>query len=506
MDLYAIYLRKSRMDLEAEAHGEGETLKRHETALLALAKRRRYYIGEIYREVISGDTIAGRPEMQRLLADVEQGRWKGVLVMEESRLARGDTMDQGRVQQAFYYSHTLIITPSKTFDPDSEADQEYFEFGLFMSRREYKTINRRLNRGRQASAREGKWGGGRCPYGYRKVKLEREKGYTLEIVPEQAQVIRSMVDWYLKDGLPANLIATRLNDAGLRTVRGYPWSPVSVYSVLDNPVYCGLVRYGYRKVDQRPNGEKVHYKAEETPGVNLFPGRHPPILTMEEHEAIRKKHPIRTGKRGPAKAPLQNPLAGLCFCSCCGRAMVRSLGRHGEARLWCKGYGCTTGTVGMKKVEQLLLDSLREHLEELEIPDGAAQERTQAEEAVLRGGLAAVRKELETIAGQKNRAFDLVEQGVYTPEVFTQRMEALTAQERTLAEKQADLSARLDRLETTIRRRRELAPKIRRIIQLYPALEDAQQKNNLLREGLSSISLHHPVRTSELKLDLYYLL
>lgn len=82
---------------------------------------------------------------------------------------RGDTMDQGRVQQAFYYSHTHIITPNKIFDPDNTADQEYFEFGLFMSRREYKMINRRLNAGRLASAKEGKWGGGRCPYGYRKT-------------------------------------------------------------------------------------------------------------------------------------------------------------------------------------------------------------------------------------------------------------------------------------------------------------------------------------------------
>lgn len=506
MDLYAIYLRKSRMDMEAEAHGEGETLKRHETALLALAKRREYCIGEIYREVVSGDTIAGRPEMQRLLADVEGGRWKGVLVMEESRLARGDTMDQGRVQQAFYYSHTLIVTPNKTFDPDSEADQEYFEFGLFMSRREYKTINRRLSRGRLASAKEGKWGGGRCPYGYKKVKLEREKGYTLEIVPEQAQVVRSMVDWYLKDDLPVYLIATKLNDAGIRTASDHTWTPVSVYSVLDNPVYCGLVRYGYRKVDRHPNGTKLHYRTEEQLGVNLFQGRHEPIMTMEEHEAIRKKHHIKTGKRGPAKSPLQNPLAGLCFCSCCGRAMVRSLGRHGEPRLWCKEYNCNTGTVGLKKVEKLLIDSLKERLAELEIPDEAAQERSNAEEAVLLSGLAAVRKELETVAGQKSRAFDLVEQGVYTPEVFTGRMEALTAHETELKEKRDEIQSRLDHLETTARQQKELVPKIRRIIELYPTLEDAQRKNDLLKESISSIVLRHPVRTTELSMEIYYLL
>ncbi len=49
-------------------------------------------------------------------------------------------IDQGIVSQAFKYSGTRIITPTKTYDPNNEFDEEYFEFGLFMSRREYQTI------------------------------------------------------------------------------------------------------------------------------------------------------------------------------------------------------------------------------------------------------------------------------------------------------------------------------------------------------------------------------
>ena len=134
---YCIYLRKSRKDLEAEQHGEGETLARHERALLSLAKKNNLIISSIYREVVSGETIAARPVMQQLLHEVEQNLWDGVLVMEVERLARGDTIDQGVVQRAFQYSSTLIITPSKTYDPANEFDEEYFEFGLFMSRREW---------------------------------------------------------------------------------------------------------------------------------------------------------------------------------------------------------------------------------------------------------------------------------------------------------------------------------------------------------------------------------
>ena len=153
MEQYCLYLRKSRSDIEAENHGEEETLARHEKILLELAKKREYNVTQIYREVVSGETIAARPVMQQLLSEVEHGIWSGVLVVEVERLARGDTIDQGIVAQTFKYSDTQIITPMKTYNPNNEYDEEYFEFGLFMSRREYKTINRRLQRGRLSSVK-----------------------------------------------------------------------------------------------------------------------------------------------------------------------------------------------------------------------------------------------------------------------------------------------------------------------------------------------------------------
>ena len=72
--LYCAYLRKSRRDVELEALGQGETLARHEKQLADIAARLGVQILHTYREIVSGDTIAERPEMQRLLADVNTGR------------------------------------------------------------------------------------------------------------------------------------------------------------------------------------------------------------------------------------------------------------------------------------------------------------------------------------------------------------------------------------------------------------------------------------------------
>ena len=195
MEEYAVYLRKSRADIELEAVTKEDTLRRHKTLLQDLAKNRSLKIVEYYEEVVSGETIADRPEMQRLLRDIYQNKYTGVLVVEIERLARGDTKDQGIVADAFKYTDTLIITPTKTYDPNNEFDEEYFEFGLFMSRREYKTIHRRMERGKIDSVKEGNYIASKRPYGYdiiRPTKKER----TLTIRENEAVWVKRMYQIY----------------------------------------------------------------------------------------------------------------------------------------------------------------------------------------------------------------------------------------------------------------------------------------------------------------------
>lgn len=203
---YAIYLRKSRADLEYE--NEIDTLVKHEKTLLEFAEKRGFTISNIYREVVSGDTIASRPQMQQLLQDVERCAYDGVLVMEVERLARGDTIDQGIVAQAFKLSHTKIITPIKTYDPNNEYDEEYFEFGLFMSRREFKTIKRRLNAGRLRSVKDGNYIGSVAPYGYEKARID--KRWTLTIKENEAEIVKMIFNWYTS-GTSKHEIARKLN-------------------------------------------------------------------------------------------------------------------------------------------------------------------------------------------------------------------------------------------------------------------------------------------------------
>lgn len=217
---YAMYLRKSRADLELEAMGEKETLARHKAMLDALAARNDIHPSQItiYRELVSGDSIDERPEMQRLLSDVYARKYKAVLVVEVERLARGNTKDQGEVADAFQASNTHIITPGKVYDPNNEFDQEYFEFGLFMSRREYKTIKRRLEAGKKQSVMEGNYIMPQRVLGY-DISRTTKKDRTLVVRPEEAKIVHMIFDWYTEERRSVGWIAKTLTNMGIPTAR-----------------------------------------------------------------------------------------------------------------------------------------------------------------------------------------------------------------------------------------------------------------------------------------------
>lgn len=59
------------------------------------------------------------------------------------------------------------------------------EFGLFMSRQEYRMIRRRQLAGTRASKKEGHYVPGRPPYGYERYKLDG-RGWSLRPVEPQA--------------------------------------------------------------------------------------------------------------------------------------------------------------------------------------------------------------------------------------------------------------------------------------------------------------------------------
>jgi len=417
-DRFAFYLRKSRADMELERLGEGETLARHAAMLEQLAHRHGISMEQVdvYREVVSGESISDRPEMQKLLKAVSKRQYKAVLVVEIERLARGNTSDQGQVADAFVYSGTLIITPAKVFDPASEADQEYFEFGLFMSRREYKTIRRRLQAGKLAAIQEGQWIANWTPYGYKAVR-NGKKDKHLEIVPEEAEVVRQIFRLH-QDGITPHTIARRLTEQGIKPPRNAEqWHKSTITRILQNPVYIGKIRWANATtVRQLADDGRTIKRRIKSANPIIVDGKHQPIITEAEFNlnqgAFSASSPV------PECWDMVNPLCGLLRCLKCHRAMVyvppgkkvpRAKYSHKNA------FNCQQHSADAELVMKSVIQGLQNTLKNVEVQaKQQGQDNNAAELKRLTNSLSREQAKLK-------RIYDSYESGVYSPDEFLSR-------------------------------------------------------------------------------------
>lgn len=499
---YCLYVRKSRADAEAEARGEGETLTRHINTLLELAKKRHFDVTQIHREIVSGETIAARPVMQQLLSEVEQGVWDGVLVMEVERLARGDTVDQGIVAQTFKFSDTKIITPLKDYDPNDEFDEEYFEFGLFMSRREYKTINRRLQRGRLASVKEGKYVASCSPFGYERVKIVGDKGYTLKPHPVEADIVRMIFNLYTvgeeqPDGtfrrLGVSLLVRRLNALKVPPRKSKHWVNASVRDILINPVYMGKIRWNWRPDSKKMIDGQIVIERHRNPleKCDLYDGLHPALISEETfykaQEFIRKNRPRPVGERNTVKSPL----AGLVICAKCGHRMVRRPynDRDCPDTLMCADTACDNISSHLYLVEERILEALQDWLDDYRIEwevEGRTSDTAQ-NVALKEKALRRLEKEYETLNKQLDNAHDLLEQGVYSTDLFLDRSRKLSER---IKQNEEDCSALRENIAEEKKReagRSQIVPKVEKLLDVYWSLPTPKAQNDMLKEVLEKV-------------------
>ena len=389
--IYAMYLRKSRADIEAEARGQYETLAHHLQILTELADRYGIRIYKTYREIVSGDSIDGRPQMQALLSEVENGVYDGVLVTEISRLARGRTKDQGIVAEAFRKTGTLIITPSKIYDPTDDADETFFDFELFMARQEYKYIKKRMQRGRELSRQNGNWIFPHVPVGYKKdglclvpdEKATIMKAALLEFGNGRRNLTKTIV--FLKTALPER-----------------KWNISTVRRTLTNPIYAGYIRRG----KEAPNASTLDLDSYTKANCE-------PIISIEDHIAIVQR--IVPRPRMKDGLTLRNAFAGLIRCKNCGRAIVYSSNRGTPVLTHQHGIDippCPCSQVRYDVAYQLITDTIISHLPYVEYEQEEAVDEEQIEE---------LKKRLKRAEQIKAELFQKLEDGIYTASEFKER-------------------------------------------------------------------------------------
>lgn len=495
---YVMYLRKSQQDDPTET--VEEVLAKHEAQLQAYAERElggRIPEENIYREVVSGESIDERVAIKEVLARIESPDTKGILVVDVPRLSRGDLTDCGRLMQSLQYTDTVVVTLDDEYNLNTKRDRKAFQDELLRGRAYLEYTKDVLWRGKLNSVMRGCWISSHRPYGYERVKIGKD--WTLTPVESEAEVVRLIFSLFVNEGLTPPGVTRRLNELGIKPMLAEKWDSGSIRQIIDNPVYVGKIRFNKVKDTVKiVNGERVKSKRKQRPeDIIIVEGKHVGIVEPAVFEAAKKLRALAYSN--PRANGVKNVLAGILRCSKCGRMIDRQIKKTAGDRYYCATNKC------YKSIKaNIVIDAVIKALELSELPALEAKLANGDGDAVniQKRRLAALVKEIEGYRAQEEKQFELLETGVYTQAVFDKRNAALRAkietaekaiyQTRALMPKNVDYKASIVKLEQAIEALKKEEGTI-------------EQRNQLLRSIIERIDLTTgPVGSfsKEVKLDI----
>lgn len=431
MTEYLMYLRKSRKDDPNES--VEEVMRKHEIQLQDLALRRfGYRIPEkdIYREVVSGETIDDRPQIQELFRRMEKENIKGVLVIEPERLSRGDLLDCGTVVHAFRYTDTQVVTLMKTYDLSDKFDRKSFESELIRGNDFLEYTKEILHRGIEASKRRGNFVGSAAPYGYDRIKIGKD--WTLKPNEKEAPYIKMMYELYA-DGCGAWSIANEIEALGARPRVKEHFTEGVIRQLLSNPVYVGKIRISERSTVKVLEDGKVVKKRVRNKNYEIVEGKHEPLVSQELFDKVQARRGL-ISRENPAK-PLRNMYAGLMKCAVCGGAVEMAQGSHKnkeQFRFRCKDVrNCDNMSHNIEPVHEVIVDQLKAHLVDFEFKVEANNQGVIKDREALLDGL---KKQLLDVTAKQEAICEYLETGVYSVEMFVSRNNKLSEDKARIEE------------------------------------------------------------------------
>ena len=367
-----LYIRLSREDDDKIC--ESESITNQKSLLLQYAKENNLRVYDIYIDDGYTGTNFDRPEFKRLIKDIELKRVNMVITKDMSRLGR-DYIGTGELVEKFFPSHDVrYIAVTDNIDTYLDStNNDIAPFKAIMNDFYAKDISKKIKSSLKAKMKDGKFVGGRAPYGYKK---DPDNKNLLIINEEPAIIVRRIFDMAL-DGLTYYKIAEKLTEEGVKTPAAYydfewcgnynptfnKWTSKTIYDILNNRIYTGDLVQNRRC--------KVNYKVKkiiknDPSNYIVVENTHEAIIDKEVFNEVQKKLPKNVGRNEKKE---NNLLDGLLYCGDCGhRISVQTRRkRDNKAYTLCNYYRtyrkqhlCTTHCNNYEKLEEEILNNLRD--------------------------------------------------------------------------------------------------------------------------------------------------
>lgn len=302
-----------------------------ESVIREHAAREGTNIEKVYQDRDTATNIVGRKDVQQMIEDAKRGEVKSIWFVSLSRFAR-DTLDALSLKRILVNALGIrVVSIEDGYDSAVKDDELLFGIRSVVNQNASIDISVSSRRGIEKSAAKGNYIGTRAPYGYKKVEKDGRK--TLEIVPEQAEVVKMIFNLY-NEGLGVKAITRYLNGENEQGImypaaKGGLWGLTSVNGILKNENYTGYNVYGktsniivYDDLNDLMNRKRKQVRNAASKYKKTEFQTHEAIISKEEFEKAKEMRQLRgDGKQGGARRFI-NVFAKLIFCKECGAAMV----------------------------------------------------------------------------------------------------------------------------------------------------------------------------------------
>ncbi len=295
----AIYIRLSREDSDSD--GESESVSNQKSLLMRYVKENGYELVDIYIDDGVSGTTFDRPDFNRMISDIEKGIINMVITKDLSRLGR-DYIETGKYLEKYFPSHQVrYIAVTDGIDTFLDGtNNDIAPFKSLFNDMYAKDISKKIRSSLKAKMKDGKWVGGRPPFGY---KIDLEDKNHLVIDEEQAPSVRRMFE-LAGTGMTSYYIARQLTEEKFITPAKYlnfewmktsydygRWHPRTIKLMLENEIYIGnLVQNRRSKVNYKIKNIVWNDKSEWI----IVPNTHEGLVSEKLFKQVQKLLPARS--------------------------------------------------------------------------------------------------------------------------------------------------------------------------------------------------------------------
>ena len=513
-EITALYCRLSQDDKQ---EGDSNSIINQKKILKKYALDRGYTNLQFYIDDGVSGTTFNRAGFQSMIADVEAGKVKRVIVKDMSRLGR-DYLQVGMYTEIFFPEHDVHFIAVNDGVDSNQEDNEFTPFRNIINEWYAKDTSKKIRAVKRSKGMAGEHIGSHPPYGYMK-NPENKKEWIID--EEAAEVVREIFRLCVGGYGPtqiANILTERkilcptyyaLEKGGKpRTALPadkFTWNGPVVAKILFRMDYLGHTVNFKTHV----KSYKVHKTIYNSPDQwKVFEGTHEAIIDKETFEIVQK---IRAGKRRPTRMGEMPMFSGLLYCADCGRKLSfhRKADEPAEKHHYlCENYrsntaNCTMHYIRNVVVERIVLENLKEVIQYVSnyedefvrmIMDSDMRQRNR-ELSQKKKRLAEIQKRIGELDTIFQRIYEDNIIGKLSDERFMKMSKGYEDEQRTL-------QTEADGIQSELQQEEKKSVDVKRFLAIVKKYTDLTELTpEILREFIDKIIVHAPDKSSGRRLQ-----